>query len=116
MLVAIDHMTKFAFVELHKKAMRKVADDFLRHFIEAVPYKVLTDDGAHFSTPDNVASAAPIIKAAIAGVKKLGAYNFEAACARNDILVRPHAHQVIFPQFRRHGDELAFRWACSGVM
>jgi hypothetical protein len=38
LLVAIDRTTKFAFVELHEKATRRVAGDFLRHLIEAVPY------------------------------------------------------------------------------
>lgn len=42
LLVAIDRTTKFAFVELHEKATRRVAGDFLRHLIEAVPYKVHT--------------------------------------------------------------------------
>ncbi|SFG79977.1 Integrase core domain-containing protein [Methylobacterium gossipiicola] len=69
LLVAIDRTTKFAFVELHERATRRVAGDFLRHLIEAVPYKVqtvLTDNGTHFTTPGNVASAASIIKEAIA--------------------------------------------------
>ncbi len=42
LLVAIDRTTKFAFVELHEKATRRVAGDFLLHLIEAVPYKVHT--------------------------------------------------------------------------
>ncbi|MET3695058.1 transposase-like protein [Methylobacterium goesingense] len=42
LFVAIDRTTKFAFVELHEKATRRVAGDFLRHLIEAVPYKVHT--------------------------------------------------------------------------
>ncbi|MBA7558535.1 hypothetical protein ES708_00139 [subsurface metagenome] len=42
LLVAIDRTTKFAFVELHEKATRRVAGDFLRHLIEAVHYKVHT--------------------------------------------------------------------------
>ena len=43
---------KFAFVELHEKVTRKTAADFLRHLIEAVPYRVhtvLTDNGTHFT-------------------------------------------------------------------
>jgi hypothetical protein len=40
LLVTIDRTTKFAFVELHGRATRRVAGDFLRHLIEAVPYKV----------------------------------------------------------------------------
>jgi transposase InsO family protein len=88
LLVAIDRTTKFAFVELHEKATRRVAGDFLRHLIEAVPYKVhtvLTDNGTHFTTPGNVASAASIIKEAIAAGETFRAHSFESACARNDI-------------------------------
>ena len=88
LLVAIDRTTKFAFVELHEKATRRVAGDFLRHLIEAVPYKVhtvLTDNGTHFTTPGNVASAASIIKEAIAAGETFRAHSFEAACARNNI-------------------------------
>ena len=47
LFVAIDRTTKFAFTELHEKATRRVAGDFLRHLIRAVPYKihtVLTDN------------------------------------------------------------------------
>ena len=42
LLVAIDRTSKFAFVELHRKATRRVAADFLRHLFEPVPYKVHT--------------------------------------------------------------------------
>lgn len=54
LLVAIDRTSKFAFVELHEKATRRVAADFLRHFAAAVPYRihtVLTDNGPHFIDP-----------------------------------------------------------------
>src|SRR6478736_5675789 len=54
LLVAIDRTSKFAFVELHRKATRRVAADFLRHLVDAVPYKVhtiLTDNGTHFTDP-----------------------------------------------------------------
>ncbi len=47
LFVAIDRTSKFAFVELHEKATRRVAGDFLRHLAAAVPYKihtVLTDN------------------------------------------------------------------------
>ena len=56
LLVAIDRVTKFAFVELHEKATRRVAGDFLRALIKAVPYTihtVLTDNGTHFTSPGN---------------------------------------------------------------
>ena len=67
MFVAIDRTSKFAFVELHERATRRVAGDFLRHLIEAVPYTihtVLTDNGTQFTTPGNAASAAPLIREA----------------------------------------------------
>ncbi len=54
LLVAVDRTTKFAFVELHQKATRRVAADFLRHLVEAVPDKVHTvptDNGTHFTDP-----------------------------------------------------------------
>src|SRR5215204_5180588 len=41
LFVAIDRTSKFAF-ELHEKATRRVAGDFLRHLIAAVPYRVHT--------------------------------------------------------------------------
>src|SRR6185312_10810324 len=54
LLVAIDRTSKFAFVELHERVTRRVAGDFLRHLIAAVPYRVhtvLTDNGTHFTEP-----------------------------------------------------------------
>src|SRR5918994_1546813 len=61
LLVAIDRTSKFAFVELHERVTRRVAGNFLRALIAAVPYKVhtvLTDNGTHFTMPSNTASAA----------------------------------------------------------
>ena len=60
LFVAIDRTSKFAFVELHEKATTRVSGDFLRHLLEAVPYKihtVLTDNGIQFTTPDAGGSA-----------------------------------------------------------
>ena len=88
LFVAIDRTSKFAFVELHEKATRPIAGDFLRHLIAAVPYKihtVLTDNGTHFTTPGNTSSAAPDIKAAIAAGERVWAHAFEYACAKADI-------------------------------
>ncbi len=68
LLVAIDRVTKFAFVELHEKATRRVAGNFLRALIKAVPYTihtVLTDNGTHFTSPGNVCSAAAEIRTAM---------------------------------------------------
>src|SRR3982751_5996413 len=88
LFVAIDRTSKFAFAELHEKATRRIAADFLRHLIAAVPYRVhtvLTDNGAHFTTPGNTASAAPLIKEAIARGELFRAHAFELACAQNDV-------------------------------
>ena len=86
--MAVDRTSKFAFVELHEKATRRVAGDFLRALIKAVPYKihiVLTDNGTHFTTPGNVCSAAADIKLAIENREPIWAHAFEYACAQNDI-------------------------------
>ena len=88
LFVAIDRTSKFAFAELHEKATRRVSGDFLRHLIAAVPYRVhtvLTDNGTHFTTPGNTASAAPLIKAALDAGETVWAHAFEYACAQNDI-------------------------------
>ncbi len=42
LFVAIDRTSKFAYVQLHEKATRQVAGDFLRALLAAVPYKVHT--------------------------------------------------------------------------
>ena len=50
--VAIDRTSKFAYVELHEKADRRTATNFLKALIKAVPYKihtVLTDNGIQFT-------------------------------------------------------------------
>src|SRR5215208_5241714 len=88
LMVAIDRTSKFAFVELHERISRRVAGDFLRALIKAVPYRVhtvLTDNGTHFTTPGNTASAAPLIKEAIARGELFRAHAFELACAQNDV-------------------------------
>ena len=52
LFVAIDRASKFAFAELHAKATRRIAANFLRALIAAVPYRihtVLTDNGTQFT-------------------------------------------------------------------
>ena len=52
LFVAIDRTSKFAYAELHGKANRRTAIDFLKALIKAVPYKihtVLTDNGIQFT-------------------------------------------------------------------
>ena len=88
LFVAIDRTTKFAFPELHEKATTRVSGDFLRHLIEAVPYKVhtvLTDNGIHFTTPGAGGSAVPEIKRAMERGERFRAHAFELACAQLDI-------------------------------
>jgi transposase InsO family protein len=88
LFVAIDRTSKFAFVELHEKATTRVAADFLRHLLKAVPYKihtVLTDNGIQFTTPGAGGSAVPDIKEALAKGELFRAHAFEFACAKNDI-------------------------------
>jgi hypothetical protein len=52
--VAIDRTSKFAFVQLVKRASRTTASAFLAALVQAVPYKihtVLTDNGIQFTFP-----------------------------------------------------------------
>ena len=88
LFVAIDRTAKFAFVELHEKATTKLAAEFLRHLIAAVPYKirtVLSDNGIQFTTPGAGGSAVFEIKEAMARGELFRAHAFELACAKNDI-------------------------------
>lgn len=52
LFVAVDRTSKFAYAELHLRATKLVAAQFLRNLIEVVPYKlhtVLTDNGIQFT-------------------------------------------------------------------
>src|SRR3981189_2696039 len=42
LFVAIDRVSKFAFAELHERATRRIAADFLRRLLEHVPYQIHT--------------------------------------------------------------------------
>jgi transposase InsO family protein len=56
LFVAIDRTSKFAYAELHDKATRRTAANFLHSLVEAVPYKIhtiLTDNGIQFADPTN---------------------------------------------------------------
>ncbi len=46
---------------------------------------MLTDNGTHFTSPGNTASAAPDIKATIEAGERFWAHAFEYACAQHDI-------------------------------
>jgi transposase-like protein len=84
LLVAIDRTSKFAYVELHEKATRRVAGDFLRHLAAAVPYKintVLTDNGTHFTEPTGDGWTPEDIRAMRAEKVPFRCHSFELACA-----------------------------------
>jgi transposase InsO family protein len=88
LFVAIDRTSKFVFVELHEKATTKIAADFLRHLIAAMPYKIhtiLTDNGIQFTMPGAGGSAVQQIKEAMTKGELFRAHAFELACANNDI-------------------------------
>ena len=55
LFVAIDRTSKFAYAELHEKAAKMAAAQFLRNLIATVPYAihtVLTDNGIQFTNQD----------------------------------------------------------------
>jgi transposase InsO family protein len=84
LLVAIDRTTKFAFVELHEKATRRVAGDFLRALAAAVPYKihtVLADNGTHFTDPTGDGWTPEDIREMREQKLPFRCHAFEAACA-----------------------------------
>jgi transposase InsO family protein len=88
LLVAIDRTSKFAFAELHEKATRRVAGDFLRALAAAVPYKihtVLTDNGTHFTEPSGNTWTPAEIRAMRAEKVLFRCHSFEGACADLDI-------------------------------
>ena len=52
LFVAIDRTSKFAYAELHPRATKMIAAQFLRNLVKAVPYKLhtlLTDNGIQFT-------------------------------------------------------------------
>ncbi len=103
LFVAIDRRSKFAFVELHRKALRKTAADFLRHLVEAMPYKiniVLTDNGTHFATPGAGGSAAALIVEALEKGEPVWAHAFEYACATLGIEHRTTNRSILGPTAR----------------
>jgi transposase InsO family protein len=84
LFVAIDRTSKFAFVELHEKATPRVAGDFLRALVAAVPYKihtVLTDNGTHFTAPTGNGWTPEDIKAIRAEKVPFRSHSFELTCA-----------------------------------
>ena len=92
LFVAIDRTSKFAFAQLHEKATRRIAADFLRALVAAVPYTihtVLTDNGTQFVDPwpvDEKADAeAEAIWAARGEPRIYRVHPFAHACEQNGI-------------------------------
>jgi len=84
LFVAIDRTSKFAFAELHEKATRRVASNFLRALTAAVPYKVhtvLTDNGTHFTEPTGDGWTPEEIRQMLARKQPFLCHAFEFACA-----------------------------------
>src|SRR5215218_4894810 len=96
LFVAIDRTSKFAFVELHERATRRVAGNFLRALVEAVPYKihtVLTDNGTHFTDPTGDGWTPEDIKQMRTRKEPFLCHSFELACADLDV-----AHRLTKPR------------------
>lgn len=58
LFVAIDRTSKFAYVELHERATKMIAAEFLCHLIQALPYQIhtiLTDNGIQFKNREQTA-------------------------------------------------------------
>jgi len=88
LLVAIDRTSKFTFVELHERVTRRVAANFLRALIAAVPYRVhtvLTDNGTHFTEPTGDGWTPKDIKQMLANKQAFLCHAFEFACAELNV-------------------------------
>jgi len=87
LFVAIDRVSKFAFAELHERATRRIAADFLRRLIERVPYgihTVLTDNGFQFTAPHGGWSVGEIQRM-LAGHQRFRCHAFDLACAQHGV-------------------------------
>ena len=87
LFVAIDRISKFAFAELHDRATRRIAADFLRRLLEHVPYRihtVLTDNGFQFTEPRGGWSVGEI-REMLASRHRFRAHAFDYACAQHGI-------------------------------
>jgi len=96
LFVAIDRTSKLAFAELHERATRRIAADFLGRLIESVPYRihtVLTDNGTHFTDPTGDGWSPADIRKMLDAGEVFRCHAFELACARHGIdhrLTRPN--------------------------
>ena len=74
LFVAIDRTSKFAYVELHERAGKMIAAQFLRNLVKMLPYKIhiiLTDNGIQFTNRKQDTTAFEHI--------------FDRVCRENDI-------------------------------
>ncbi|GBQ14030.1 transposase [Komagataeibacter rhaeticus DSM 16663] len=88
LFVVVDRTSKFAFVQLHQKATRRIAGDFLHTLAATVPYRihtVLTDNDTHFTDPTGDGWTPEDIKAMQADGVLFRCHSFEVACADLDI-------------------------------
>jgi len=88
LFVAVDRTSKFAYTELHERAPTRIAAEFLRNLIKAVPYRIhtiLTDNGIHFTDPSGESWTAAEIKVMLEGNERFRAHAFPFECARNNI-------------------------------
>jgi transposase InsO family protein len=92
LFVAVDRTSKFAFAQLHERATRRVAADFLHALVAAVPYRihtVLTDNGTQFvdRTPvDEEAEAAAEAYWAARGEPRVWlVHAFDHACEQHGV-------------------------------
>jgi len=87
LFVAIDRVSKFAFAELHDRATRRIAADFLRRLVERVPYAihtVLTDNGFQFTEPRGGWSVGEI-RRMLTDHEPFRCHAFDLACAQHGI-------------------------------
>jgi transposase-like protein len=106
LFVAIDRTSKFAFVELHEKATTRVSGDFLRHLIEALPYKVhtvLTDSGIQVTTPDAGGSAVPEIREGLANGESFRAHASSSPGRRRESIIARPSRSTRGPMARSSG-------------
>jgi transposase-like protein len=74
LFVGIDRVSKFAYIEVHKRMRNEEAMSFLKNLIKAVPYKIhriLTDNGAQFTNKY---------------LKTKKAHEFDSICSKNGII------------------------------
>lgn len=105
LFVAIDRTSKFAFAQLHEKATRRVAADFLLALVAAVPYRfhtVLTDNGVQFTdtlpdrTDPEVEAAIDALWAARGKPRMYRVHAFDGSCTQHGIehrLTKPYHPQ-----------------------